>query len=204
MTSGKEATPPPPRAEPKAATDPTKADEALAAKVHALEEERDRLKAELADARDKFLRARADYENLVRRTQKDSAESVRNAKGSMLLRVAAVAETLEKAATDASRVGPEAAKGLRLVLEDLRRLLKDEHVKEIETVGQMFNYRYHQAVESVETPDHPEGAILEVVQRGYLLSGDILRPALVRVATPPKRTAPREGTSEPRKTAGAA
>lgn len=162
-----------------------KPDDALRARIKLLEEERDRLKAELGDARDRFLRTRADYDNLVRRTQKDSVEAARNAKGHLLLRFTTVVETLERAVTHLEGAVPETARGVRLALEDARKILKDESVKEIDTSG-AFNYRLHQAVESVETTQKPEGTILEVVQRGYLLADEVLRPALVRVASPPK------------------
>jgi len=179
-TSGKDAASPT-RADASQATD-----EALQQRVKALEEERDRLKSELADNRDRYLRARADYDNLVRRTQKESLDSVRAAKGSLLLRFTAVVESLDRAIKDLDRSHPDSSRGVKLVADDLRRLLKDEGVKEIETAG-AFNYRYHQAVENVETNEHPEGAIVEVVQRGYLIHGEVLRPALVKVAAAPRK-----------------
>jgi len=183
-TSGKDAAAPT-RAADSSDAEP-KAEEALAQRVKALEEERDRLKSEMADYRDRFLRARADYENVVRRAQKESLDSVRAAKGILLLRFVAVLESLERAAKDLEAAAPDSAKGVRLVADEMRRLLKDEGVKEIDTSGP-FNYRYHQAVESVETSERPEGAILDVVQRGYLVHGEVLRHALVRVATPPRK-----------------
>lgn len=188
-TSGKDAASPP-RAADSSKPAPEPAPKAEEGRAKALEEERDRLKSELADLRDRFLRARADYDNLVRRSQKEALDSARAAKGSLLLRFTAVVESLDRALRDLERTSPEGAKGIRLVADEMRKLLKDEGVKEIETSGP-FNYRYHQAVESVETADQPEGTIVEVIQRGYLLAGDVLRPALVRVATSPRKAPPR-------------
>jgi molecular chaperone GrpE len=183
-------------AEPKPEAAP-KTDDALLAKLKAVEEERDRLKAEAADFKDKFLRARADYENLSRRTQKESVDTVRTAKGLLLLRFAGLLETMERAYADLEREAPERAKGLKLVLDEGRKILKDEGIKTIETDGQMFNYRLHQAVESVETPERPEGTILGTVQRGYLLGTDVLRPALVRVAVPPRKPPAKAESAQP-------
>lgn len=168
------------------------ATDALQKRVQALEEERDRLKAELSDVRDKHLRSRADFDNLVKRVSKETRESVQAAKGALLVRVVALAETLERAERELEASHPADAKGMRLVLEDLRKLLRDEGVKEIESLGHAFNFRYHQAVERVETDQKPEGTILEVVQRGYLLAADVLRPALVKVAVPPRKNAGKE------------
>lgn len=152
------------------------------ARILALEGEQQRLKDELGDQRDRFLRARADYENLARRTQKEAVDAARTAKAGLLLRLINVAETLERAVADLERMDAEHAKGVKLVLEDARKVLRDEGVKEVEGVGHMFNYRHHQAIERVETAQGKDGTILEVVQRGYTMGTDVLRPGLVKVA----------------------
>lgn len=158
----------------------------LRARVKELEADRDRLRAEAAENRDRYLRARADYENLAKRASKEGQDSVRFAKSALLLRFAAFLESFESAAKDAERRLGEGAKGLRLVAEEAHRLLKDEGVKEISGLGQAFNVRFHLAVDRHETRDHPEGTIVEVVQRGYQYGEDILKPALVKVAVPPR------------------
>lgn len=180
-----------------AAHDASRAEaEALQERIKNLTEERDRLKAELADVRDKHLRARADYENLVKRVAKETQDSSRAAKGGILLRLLGLFETLEKAVKDAeSRTGVD-AKGLKLLLEEWRKFLKDEGIREIDAIGHAFNYKHHQAVDRVESADKPEGTVVEVVQRGYLHHGDILRPALVKVAVPARKGAPKEAPAE--------
>lgn len=160
----------------------------LRARVKELEEERERLRNQNQELQDKHLRARADYDNLAKRSQKEVQDTVRFVKSGVLLRVASLVETFEALAQDVEKkLGPD-SKGVKLVLDEARRLLKDEGVKEIPSKGLPFNFRFHQAVERVETSAHPEGAIVEVVQRGYQLGDEILRPALVKVAAPPKPT----------------
>lgn len=154
------------------------------ARVKELEAERERLRAELGDARDKHLRARADYDNLLKRSAKEAQESVRFAKSSLLLRLAGFVETLEGAAKQSE--GRPEAKGLKLLVDEAHSLLKDEGLKEIGGIGQPFNVRFHLAVERVESTTQPEGTIVEIVQRGYQWGEEILRPALVKVAAPPK------------------
>lgn len=157
------------------------------ARVKDLEEERDRLRGQNQELQDKHLRARADYDNLAKRAQKEVQDTVRFVKSGVLLRVASLVETFEILVQDVEkRLGPE-AKGVKLVLDEAKRLLKDEGVKEIPSKGLPFNFRFHQAVERVETNIHPEGVIVDVVQRGYQLGDEILRPALVKVAGPPKQ-----------------
>lgn len=161
--------------------------EELRAKAHALQEERDRLRNEIGQLQERNLRLRADYDNLVKRSAKDSQDAIRYVKSGILLRLAGLVETMEALGHDLEgRLGAE-AKGFKLVLDEARKVLKDEGVKEIPGKGQQFNYRYHQAVERVETNDHPEGTIVEVVHRGYQLGDDVLRHALVKVAHPVTR-----------------
>ena len=161
----------------------------LRSRLKEVEAERDLLQKDVREAREKQLRARADYENLVKRSAREAQDTVRYVKGGLLLRVADLVETLERLAQDVrGRLGPD-SKGLQLVIEDARKLLRDEGLEEIPAKGQPFDYRVHQAVERVETSDSPEASVVDVVQRGYRLGEEILRPALVRVATsPPAKT----------------
>lgn len=176
---------------PKAPPEPSV--ESLQARLRAIEDERDRLRAELGDARDRFLRARADYDNLARRTGKESADSVKAAKGGLILRIVHLVEALEVANADMEKANAAAASGLKMVLDEAHRLLRDEGIKEIEALGQMFNHRFHHAVETVERAGAKAESIVEVVQRGYTLHGEVLRPALVKVAKGQKvEAAPQE------------
>ncbi|MBI2077002.1 MAG: nucleotide exchange factor GrpE [Euryarchaeota archaeon] len=157
----------------------------LREKVKALEGEKEALLQEVREAREKQLRARADYDNLVKRSSREAQDTVRYVKGGLLLRVADLVETLEKLAHDLRSKAGSDARGIELVLEDGRKLLREEGLAEIPTKGRPFDYRLHQAVERMETRDHPESTILDVVQRGYKLGDDVVRPALVRVAAAP-------------------
>ncbi|NIV39196.1 MAG: nucleotide exchange factor GrpE [Anaerolineae bacterium] len=76
-------------------------------------------------------------------------------------------------------------KGVLLIQHKLGAVLESEGVKPIETEGQAFDPRYHEAVTYEEVSDHEEGQIIGEVQRGYLLGDRVLRPALVRVAKAP-------------------
>jgi molecular chaperone GrpE len=179
---------PTPKTHDAASKDGHKELEELRGKIKHLEEDRERLRKQNQELSDKHLRARADYDNLVKRSQKDVEDTVRFVKSGVLLRVASLVETLETLSHDVEkRLGSE-AKGVKMLLDEGKRLLKDEGVKEIPSKGLPFNFRFHQAVERVETSGHAEGVIVDVVQRGYQLGEEILRPALVKVAVPPKAT----------------
>lgn len=153
-------------------------------RIASLEAERDRLKSEVQSLQDKFLRARADYENYAKRATREQQEAVQSAKAAALIRVAEATESLEKAVAHAQEAGAD-AKGLQMVVNEYWRILKDEGLRPIQTDGVPFNYRHHMAVERTETEDEDDGTILEVYQRGYLLDDKVLRPAMVRVAVAP-------------------
>ncbi len=74
-------------------------------------------------------------------------------------------------------------KGLRMVHWQLEELLKTEGLQPVPAaVGEPFDPHLHEAMDSVPSAEHPEGTIVEEVRKGYLLGGDLLRPARVRVS----------------------
>lgn len=169
-------------------------------RIESLEAERDRLKSEVKTLQDKFLRARADYENYAKRATREQQEAVQSAKAAALIRVAEATESLEKAVAHTTEAGAD-AKGLQMVVNEYWKILKDEGLRPIETDGVPFNYRHHMAVERTETDEEDDGTILEVYQRGYLLDDKVLRPAMVRVAVAsadrePADEAPAQATSD--------
>ena len=71
--------------------------------------------------------------------------------------------------------------GLRLVRDQLMKALLKHGLMEMKTVGEKFNPELHEAVETVEVENRNEGAVVEEVQRGYLLNGKVIRVAKVKV-----------------------
>ncbi|GJM79546.1 hypothetical protein HMSSN139_20420 [Paenibacillus sp. HMSSN-139] len=61
-------------------------------------------------------------------------------------------------------------------------MLKAEGLTPMEAEGQPFNPEFHQAIMQVESDEHEEGVVVEVVQKGYLLKDKVLRPAMVKVS----------------------
>jgi molecular chaperone GrpE len=152
---------------------------------------------ELAEARieaqanwDKFLRARADMDNYRRRSERALSEAQRSAKRDLLARLLSVVDNLERAtqyehaaAAPGDGDANPVVTGLRMVLWQLRQVLSDEGVKEMEAAGEQFSPYLHEAVGTVTTQDHAEHSIIDVVEEGYLYHDEVLRPAKVRVAT---------------------
>ena len=75
--------------------------------------------------------------------------------------------------------------GVDLTLNELKRVFEKHHIKRIDPTGQMFDHNYHQAMMKIETADHPEGTVVQMLQAAYVLHDRLLQPAFVGVATSP-------------------
>ncbi len=146
------------------------------------------LEVELADQKDRLLRALAETENVRRRAQREREDASKYA-------VAAFAKDLLSAADNLRRALeslPEAEvrdERTRSLLEGVaateRELLGvfDRHgIRRIDPKGERFDHNFHQAIFEAARPDAPSGTIVEVLQPGYVLYDRLLRPAMVGVS----------------------
>jgi len=72
---------------------------------------------------------------------------------------------------------------VEIIVKQMEDALRSLGVQPVETVGTQFDPRFHEALESVETTEHPDHQVLDEVRRGYRIKEKLLRPALVRVAS---------------------
>jgi molecular chaperone GrpE len=141
---------------------------------------------------DLFLRARADYDNLARRTQRDVAMLVRLGKRDLLLKLLDLADNLERAAgswrtTLAGCQGVDAAGlvgGVEMIGRQLQGVLSSEGVQPVASVGQPFDPAVHECVATWDNPAVDCPTVTDEIRRGYTLDGEVLRAAQVRVAKP--------------------
>jgi molecular chaperone GrpE len=147
------------------------------------------ISTQLADAegqRDEYLdllqRTKADFENYRKRAARDQERLVAHAHERLVRELLPVLDDLERTLEAAER-HEEAAlvDGVRLVERSLRKSLEKEGLKEIDTEGP-FDPHVHEAVLTQPADDAEQGAVLEVVQRGYCLGDKVVRPARVIVA----------------------
>jgi molecular chaperone GrpE len=145
--------------------------------------------ARLTDEADRhwqqFLRAAADLENYRKQAARQREEAVAATRRAMLVVILGVVDTLERALAHAETGGAVAAiaEGIRLAHRQVLDVLKTMDVQPMDSVGQAFDPRLHEAVEAVPAGEGaPPGTIVGEVQRGYLIGEAVLRPARVRVA----------------------
>jgi molecular chaperone GrpE len=156
----------------------------LGAQLAALVAERDQLAAEKADLSDRLLRARAEFDNARRRTERERSDFLQFAAMDLVKDLLPVLDDFERG-LKVETADRDYAKGVELIYQRLFDTLKKLGLEPIETVGRTFDPNLHQAVERVETEKAGDQTVLGEFQRGYNFKGKLLRPAMVRVAVKP-------------------
>ncbi len=147
-------------------------------------DELEKCKEELAQERDKFLRAHADFENMKKRIEKEKTNALIYANEAFAKDLLTVLDTFENALKSIENIEAneqaieEIKKGMVLTYEKLLSILKKHGVEEVESEGE-FNPEIHQAVTQVESDEHNSGEIVQVLQKGYKLKDRLLRASMV-------------------------
>jgi molecular chaperone GrpE len=136
------------------------------------------------EVQDKMLRNQADLENTRKRLEREKQEFVKFANEGLILDLLNVLDDLERTVDLAQTAKEDLSafvKGIEMILAHLYEMLKNHGVKPIEAEGKIFDPNFHEALMQVENKDLPEHTIIEVLQKGYLIHGRILRTAKVKV-----------------------
>ncbi len=141
------------------------------------------LEAELAQAKEDFLRAKAETENVRRRAQEDIAKAHKFAVESFAEALVPVKDSLDAALADTSGSVDTLKNGVELTVKQLQAAFDKGRVTAIDPVGEKFDPARHQAISMVEA-DGEANRVVTVLQRGYLIYDRVLRPALVTVSKP--------------------
>jgi molecular chaperone GrpE len=142
----------------------------------------ERLRAELQQEHDRYLRTRADYENYRRRVERDRDVAGRQAKRELLLALVDLADGFDRALAHVDESPGSVAAGLYGMQRRLGSVLEAEGVTSFESVGQPFDPTRHEAMATVRDFDGAPGTVVDEAGHGYLWKDELLRPARVRVA----------------------
>ncbi|MEQ1546628.1 nucleotide exchange factor GrpE [Methyloglobulus sp.] len=151
---------------------------------------------------DKAIRTQAEMENLRKRTQKDLEDAHKYALNSFTKELLSVLDSLElglQAATGESEEVKKFREGSELTIKQFETVFAKFNVMTVNPVGEPFNAEQHQAVLMQEVEGATPNTVVNVFQKGYLLNGRLLRPAMVVVAKSPEKSAKK--TSEDNKQA---
>jgi molecular chaperone GrpE len=138
-------------------------------------------------AQNQYVRIAADFDNFRKRTAKEKEELELRIKCNTIMDVLSVVDNFERARTQIKPQNDgemDIHKSYQGVYKQLVDTLKKSGVSPMRPEGQMFDPNLHEAVMRQPTEDHPEGTVIEELQRGYFLGEKILRHALVKVAAP--------------------
>jgi molecular chaperone GrpE len=149
---------------------------------------------EITNQRDAFqsqyLRIAADFDNFRKRSSKEKEEIELRTKCATIIELLSVVDNFERART---QIKPQndgemgIHKSYQGVYKQLVESLKRIGVSPMRPEGQQFDPNLHEAVMRQPTEEHPEGTVMEELQRGYFLGDRILRHSLVKVAAPPEQ-----------------
>lgn len=151
-------------------------------------------KAEAGRFKEQWMRSAADFDNFRKRTRRELEDTRKAGREELLKDLLPVFDNLERAVTSAERateVKP-VAEGLKMVLRQFGDTLGKSGITKVPSVGSQFDPQVHEAIQQVETDDHPPGTVVAEVQPGYLQGDRLVRAAMVVVAKP-KAPAPTEG-----------
>lgn len=144
---------------------------------------------QLAELKDKMLRAVAEAENMRRRAERERDESAKFAVTNFARDVVAVADNLRRTLDSAKGPAESDAAQLKALVEgvamterSLLSTLEKYNVKVVEPLGQKFDPNLHQAMFEVPDTGKEAGTVVQVIQPGYVIAGRLLRPAMVGVA----------------------
>lgn len=135
-------------------------------------------------ARDEFLRAKAETENVRRRGQEDVAKAHRFGIEGFAGALLSVKDSLDAAMAAENASLGSFKEGVEITARQLESVFEKFGIKDISPQGEKFDPHRHQAISQVPSDQEPN-TVVAVLQKGYLLNDRVLRPALVTVAAQP-------------------
>ena len=148
----------------------------------------EKLQQQVAELKDRLLRAQAEWDNSRKRIMREKEEAVRYASEGLLEKILPVLDNFEmgmqaaQSATDAKAI----SQGFEMVLAQLQQVLRDAGVEAVDAVGHPFDPHRHEALGHQHSDEHPEGHVMMQTRKGYKLKDRLLRPASVFVAGAPE------------------
>lgn len=149
-----------------------------------LKEELETVKSELAEAKDKYLRLFAEFDNYKKRSIKEKLEYMRSASQETLKAMLPVLDDFERAkkSADDDKSSEQFSDGVTLVYQKLHAVMANQGLKAMETNGEVFDPELHDAITEIPAAsDDMKGRIVDTVEKGFLLNDKIIRHAKVVV-----------------------
>ena len=130
-----------------------------------------------------LLRAKAEVENIKKRSQKEVENAYKFSTESLLQEIIPIYDSLVLSSklADESLTAAQVKEGNKLILTMFRKIFEKNNIKEINPLNETFNPELHQAISTNKDTTKKNDVISEVVQKGYMLNDRVIKPALVIV-----------------------
>ena len=138
----------------------------------------EKLSAELASEKDKFLRLFAEFENYKRRTAKERLELFKTANQEVMAAMLPILDDFDRALTEIRKAEDDTLfKGVELIHDKFKNTLKSKGLEVVEVnVGDSFNADFAEAITQIPAPSEElKGKIVDVLEKGYKLGDKIIR-----------------------------
>ena len=142
-----------------------------------------KLEAELQEWKNSYTRKLAEFQNFTRRKENEVAEMRKYASEGIIVKLLDNVDNLERA-VDASKESQNfdsLVEGVNMILNNLKHLLTEEGVEEIEAAGKEYNPYEHKAMITENKEELDDNVVVQVFQKGYKMKGKVVRPAMVTV-----------------------
>ena len=151
-------------------------------RIQALEQALASARTDAEEAREQALRARAEADNLRKRTERDLENAHKYALERFVAELLPVKDSMELGLSAGGAEVEQLREGTEMTLRMLANAVEKFGVQEVDPTGERFDPERHQAMSTRAVDGVPSGQVVQVVQKGYLLNERLVRPALVIVA----------------------
>lgn len=180
-------------------------------KIQDLEKETTKNKKKIADLEDDLVWKQSDFENYRKSVEKRMENEKKNIKAKVIKDYLPFFDSFDKAhelleqLENKDDLQPAVLKflgGIKSLYNSLNQTLQKQGIKRINALGKPFDYNYHEVMLKVEDASVDEDTVVQEVQKGWMLDGRVLRPAMVAVSKKPVKEEPKkkEGKKEQEKT----
>jgi molecular chaperone GrpE len=151
----------------------------------AQESSTEKLQAELAEQKDKFIRLYSEFENFRRRTAKEKLDLIQSANEQLIKTLLPVVDDFDRAEKSFKDNSVKELEGFFLIHNKFKKILDQAGVKLMDVkAGSDFNADFHEAITQIPSPDEKlKGKVVDVVESGYLLNDKVIRFAKVVVGS---------------------
>ena len=169
--------------------EPSKEDESEDSELDKLNKDLERKDEEIIELKSHIQRLQADFDNFRKQGEKQKQDLIRYANEGLIVKFLDIYEDMERALENSSNE-EELREGLELIYSKMKNTLEKEGVEEIPAVGEKFDPFKHEALLTVDSPDHENNEINEIVDelmKGYTLKDKVIKYSKVRVCKKAKK-----------------